>query len=103
MSSTLEAQPTADPAGTSPARGGWAALRPLVLRLHFYAGILVAPFLFIAAATGLLYAASWQLEQMIYSHELNAPPGRTMAPLSQQVAAARAAQPRGTVSAVRPA
>ncbi|AZS76006.1 hypothetical protein DDE74_38645 [Streptomyces lydicus] len=35
-------------------RTGWAALRPLVLRLHFYAGVLIAPFLLVAAVTGLL-------------------------------------------------
>ena len=33
----------------------WPQIRPFVLRLHFYAGILVGPFLLIAAVTGLLY------------------------------------------------
>ena len=34
------------------APGLWAQLRPLVLRLHFYAGIFVAPFLLVVALTG---------------------------------------------------
>jgi hypothetical protein len=44
-------------AAPAPARRTWAPLRPLILRLHFYAGVLIAPFLLLAAATGFLYAA----------------------------------------------
>ncbi|MGV9376240.1 PepSY-associated TM helix domain-containing protein [Nonomuraea sp. NPDC003707] len=83
-------------------RTAWTALRPLVLRLHFYAGVLIAPFLLVAACTGLMYAASYQIEQVVYQHELTAPVGKTGLPLSAQVAAARAAHPQGTVTAVRP-
>ncbi|MFG2500477.1 PepSY-associated TM helix domain-containing protein [Streptomyces sp. NPDC048441] len=88
----------------STGRSGWASLRPLVLRLHFYAGVLIAPFLLIAATTGLLYACSYQAEKIVYSHELRVPVGENKAelPLSKQVAAARKAHPEGTVSAVRP-
>ncbi len=32
------------------------SLRPLLVRLHFYAGVFVGPFILIAAVTGLLYA-----------------------------------------------
>jgi uncharacterized iron-regulated membrane protein len=89
-----------------PVRSGrpswWASLRPLVLRLHFYAGVLVAPFLLVAAATGLLYAASFQVEKIVYDHELRVPVGERELPVSRQVDAARAAHPEGTVSAVRP-
>jgi MFS family permease len=35
--------------------GVWAQLRPLILRLHFYAGVLVGPFILVAAVSGLLY------------------------------------------------
>ncbi|MFH8682865.1 PepSY-associated TM helix domain-containing protein [Streptomyces lydicus] len=84
-------------------RSGWAALRPLVLRLHFYAGVLVAPFLLVAAVTGLLYAASFQAEKVLYAHELSVPVGGRALPLAQQVAKARAAHPEGAVAAVRPA
>ncbi|MEU9332879.1 PepSY-associated TM helix domain-containing protein [Streptomyces sp. NPDC048290] len=90
--------PTAPP---SPAAPG-AALRPLILRLHFYAGLLVAPFLLIAALTGFLYAASFQVEKLVYADELTVPVGDTKLPISQQVAAAREAHPEGSVSAVRP-
>ncbi|MFH9084934.1 PepSY-associated TM helix domain-containing protein [Streptomyces sp. NPDC017673] len=97
--------PPATPAEASrPAtRGRWAPLRPLVLRLHFYAGVLVAPFLLIAAVTGLLYAGSFQAEKLVYGHELTVPAGERELPVSAQVAAARKAHPEGTVAAVRPA
>lgn len=89
-------------AAPAPTRRAWSSLRPLVLRLHFYAGVLVAPFLLVAASTGFLYAASFQAEKIIYSHELTVPVGDEKLPLSEQVAAARKAHPEGTVSAVRP-
>ncbi|MFJ3305169.1 PepSY-associated TM helix domain-containing protein [Streptomyces sp. NPDC086549] len=93
-------QPSSPSPAPSPSR--WAPLRPLVLRLHFYAGVLVAPFLLVAAVTGLLYAGSFQAERIVYAHETTVPVGRTKLPLSEQVAAARKAHPEGTVSAVRP-
>jgi uncharacterized iron-regulated membrane protein len=75
-----------------------------VLRLHFYAGALVAPFLLVAAVTGFLYAGSFQAEKLVYAHELTvARAGDTELPISDQVAAARKAHPEGTVSAIRPA
>ncbi|MFF6814868.1 PepSY-associated TM helix domain-containing protein [Streptomyces sp. NPDC012403] len=83
-------------------KSAWAGLRPLVLRLHFYAGVLVAPFLLVAALTGLLYAASFQAEEIVYDHELTVPVGDRKLPVSEQVAAAREAHPEGTISAVRP-
>ncbi|GAA2460305.1 PepSY domain-containing protein [Streptomyces glaucus] len=96
---TDEAPPPASP---PPAPGGWAALRPLVLRLHFYAGLFVAPFLLVAAVTGFLYAASFQAEKIVYAQETTVPVGERKLPVSRQVAAARAAHPGGTVTAVRP-
>ncbi|MFF0432531.1 PepSY-associated TM helix domain-containing protein [Streptomyces sp. NPDC004327] len=85
-------------------RGGWSALRPLLLRLHFYAGVLVAPFLLVAAVSGLLYALSFPAEKLLYAHELEVPvpEDASALPLSRQVAAARAANPDGTVTAVWP-
>ncbi|MFE5857248.1 PepSY-associated TM helix domain-containing protein [Streptomyces sp. NPDC056500] len=80
----------------------WSALRPLVLRIHFYAGLLVAPLLLIAAASGLLYALSFEAEKIIYSHELEVPVGDRVLPLADQVKAAQAARPDGTVTAVWP-
>ncbi|MFJ4779153.1 PepSY-associated TM helix domain-containing protein [Streptomyces sp. NPDC088762] len=101
---TPDATPDA-PAGIPKNRGGsWAALRPLLLRMHFYAGLLVAPLLFLAAATGLLYAGSWQAERIVYSDQLTvARVGEAALPLSAQVAAAKAAAPDGKVTSVAPA
>ncbi|QIJ65999.1 PepSY domain-containing protein [Streptomyces sp. JB150] len=90
------------PAAPSAPPRGWAPLRPLILRLHFYAGVLVAPFLLVAAVTGLLYAGSFQAEKIVYADELTVPVGDAKLPVSQQVAAAREAHPEGTVTAVRP-
>ena len=39
---------------------------PLLLRLHFYAGVIVAPFLLVAALTGLVYAFTPQIERAYY-------------------------------------
>ncbi|MEU9293143.1 PepSY-associated TM helix domain-containing protein [Streptomyces sp. NPDC048266] len=103
---TSEAPPsetTPDTAAPTPQKAGtWSALRPLVLRLHFYAGVLVAPFLLVAAASGLLYALSFQAEKVVYAHELEVPVGETTLPLSQQVTIARKVNPNGTVTAVWP-
>ncbi|EFG06513.1 integral membrane protein [Streptomyces clavuligerus] len=81
----------------------WSGLRPLALRVHFYAGLLVGPLLLIAAVSGLLYALSFQAEKFVYRQELTVPVGERALPLSAQVDAARAARPDGTVTAVWPA
>ena len=99
-----------DPAAGSPtgppAPGTWALLRPLVLRLHFYAGVLVAPFILVAAVTGGLYAVAPQVEQVVYADELHVQPAATAVPLADQVTAALAARGPGSEAdllAVRPA
>ncbi|MDA2811031.1 PepSY domain-containing protein [Nocardiopsis sp. RSe5-2] len=79
-----------------------AALRALVLRLHFYAGILIAPFIAVAAATGLLYAFSPTLEQVAYRDVLTVEAGGDPLPLQEQIDAAAEAYPEGTLDAVRP-
>ncbi|QGV80968.1 PepSY-associated TM helix domain-containing protein [Streptomyces ficellus] len=99
-------EPGTEAAESAPAAGGtkstWGALRPLLLRIHFYAGLLIAPLLLIAAISGLLYALSFQAEKIVYSHELRVPVGERVLPLAEQVAAAREAHPDGTVTAVWP-
>ncbi|BCJ47589.1 membrane protein [Actinoplanes ianthinogenes] len=80
-----------------------SAFGALLLRLHFYAGLLVAPFLLVAATTGILYAFAPQIERAVYSTELTvANPGTAALPLAEQVAAARAANPSGDLLSVRP-
>ncbi|PWJ54456.1 Uncharacterized iron-regulated membrane protein [Quadrisphaera granulorum] len=84
----------------------WSRLRPLVLRLHFFAGVLVAPFILVAAVTGGLYATAPQVEQVVYGHELHVAPSATALPLDAQIGAALAARGAGSESAlvaVRPA
>ncbi|WP_212735519.1 PepSY-associated TM helix domain-containing protein [Herbidospora galbida] len=96
---------TADPLPPQapPRRGVWAQLRPLLLRTHFYAGVFIAPFILVAAVTGLIYTAAPQIERMVYDHELRVPAGQAAQPLSKQVAAARAAHPSGEITSVMPA
>lgn len=108
LDTTPDAAPGTEPA-TAPATPGrgpgtWAALRPLLLRLHFYAGVLIAPLLFLAAATGLLYAGSWQAEKILYADQLTVESvSDSTLTLGAQVSAAKRAAPQGTVTAVWPA
>lgn len=82
--------------------GVWAQLKPLVLRLHFYAGVLVAPFILVAAVTGLIYSAAPQIEQAVYADEMTVTPGTAQLPLAEQFAVARQAHPDGTLVEIRP-
>ncbi|MEG3626761.1 PepSY-associated TM helix domain-containing protein [Streptomyces poriticola] len=96
--------PPPDDAGGTPApariRSGWW---PLLTRLHFYAGVLVAPFLLVAAVTGLAYTAVPQLDQLVYGEQLRVERvGETPRPLAEQLAAVREAHPEGTVASVVP-
>ncbi|RKT88520.1 Uncharacterized iron-regulated membrane protein [Saccharopolyspora antimicrobica] len=81
----------------------WPALRPLVRRLHFYAGIFIGPFLVVTALTGLLYIFTPQLERAIYDHELRVPPSPVTQSLATQIEVAREALPGAELTAVRPA
>jgi len=83
-----------------PTRSGW---RGLVLRLHFYAGLLVGPFILVATVTGLLYVLTPQLESVLYAEQLRVPPTTRQLPLAEQVRAAQAVEPGGELVAVRPA
>ncbi|HEX8869328.1 MAG TPA: PepSY-associated TM helix domain-containing protein, partial [Lentzea sp.] len=87
---------------TAPARTSFA-WRGLFLRLHFYAGVLVGPFILVAALTGVLYALTPQLESWVYSDQLRVPVSAQRLPLSEQVDAALATSPNGSLVAVRPA
>lgn len=96
---------TSVPPSSPPARARGAAdrWRPLLLRWHFYAGILVGPFLLVASVTGLLYAVIPQVDSAVYRHELRVDRiGGHVLPLGEQVAAARRAHPEGTITSVTP-
>ncbi|MBU2664761.1 PepSY domain-containing protein [Actinoplanes bogorensis] len=101
MSTTAPPSTERPAARTRPA--GKRGFGPLLLRLHFYAGIFVAPFLFVAALTGLAYVFTPQIDQIVYANELTvADTGGQVRPLSEQITAARNAHPDGTVAAIRP-
>ncbi|MFZ2512785.1 MAG: PepSY-associated TM helix domain-containing protein, partial [Gordonia sp. (in: high G+C Gram-positive bacteria)] len=75
----------------------------LLKRLHFYAGILVAPFLLVAAISGGLYALAPQAEQLIYRAQLHTDSTGPNHSIAEQIEAAAATRPDLTVTAVRPA
>lgn len=103
MTSTVTTEPPA-PDGAPARPSTWSVLQPLLVRLHFYAGVLVGPFLLVAATTGLLYSVAPQLEAVVHRHELTvAAVGTERLDLADQVAAARAAHPEGRVVQLQPA
>lgn len=82
---------------------GAGDVRRFFLRLHFYAGIFVGPFLLVAAVTGGLYAVAPSLEQWMYRDQLTAQSDGPALPLTDQVRAAQQVRPDLSVVAVRPA
>ncbi|WP_330257414.1 PepSY domain-containing protein [Nocardia sp. NBC_00565] len=78
-------------------------LYPLAMRLHFYAGIFIAPFILIAAVTGALYAISPTLESITSHDLLKVEPNGATRSLAEQVTAAVATQPNLQLAAVAPA
>ncbi len=91
------------PAPARPSPGWWVGTRPLLVRLHFYVGLFVGPFLLVAAATGLLYTLTPQIERFVHADALTAQAGGPAVPLGDQVAAATAALPGLAVTEIRPA
>lgn len=75
----------------------------LVMRLHFYAGIFIAPFILIAALSGGLYALAPTAENILYSDLLHTDSTGPTASVAEQVDAATQIRPDLTVHAVRPA
>ncbi|BDH45565.1 membrane protein [Salmonella enterica subsp. enterica serovar Choleraesuis] len=89
------------PSGALPVRG---ALPGLIRRLHFYIGLFIAPFIFIAALSGTLYVLAPQLENYLYREALTTSASGEARPLSQQISAAREyAGQQLKIYAVRPA
>ncbi|MBX7450221.1 PepSY domain-containing protein [Mycolicibacterium sp. 3033] len=92
-------EPLSPTVGPSTTRRDW---RPLLVRLHFYAGVLVGPFLIVAAVTGALYALAPSIERVVY-RDLLSVEQRPAIPLDEQVRRARTDHPDLSVAAVRPA
>lgn len=95
---TRPGTPVPPPRGAGTFRG----LKPLITRIHFYAGLFVGPFLLVAAVTGLLYTLAPTLERWVHADALQVPVSGPAAPLSEQVGAAVATQPGLPVAEVRP-
>ncbi|WP_347222060.1 PepSY-associated TM helix domain-containing protein, partial [Mycolicibacterium poriferae] len=89
------------PSATKAGRPG--AFRSFFLRLHFYAGLFVGPFLLVAAITGGLYAVAPSLEQWIYRDYLHSDTRGDFQTVAEQIRAAQQVRPDLTVTAVRPA
>ncbi|MEL2241878.1 PepSY-associated TM helix domain-containing protein [Leclercia adecarboxylata] len=70
---------------TCTSRAAWGNL---LRRLHFYIGLFVGPFIFIAALSGTLYVATPQLENALYHHALFSETRGTARPLAEQIAVA---------------
>ncbi|WP_430593244.1 PepSY-associated TM helix domain-containing protein [Humidisolicoccus flavus] len=95
-------QPSPPTRRTPRNREGWFA--QLLMRLHFYAGIFIGPFILIAAASGALYAFTPQLERLVYADVLTAPVTETSLSLSEQVTIANEfVGSDAVIAAVRPA
>lgn len=90
----------ADLPGSAKPRSGLAAL---ARRVHFLAGLAVAPFLVVMCLTGLANAFTPQIVNAMHGQELfvDTESGSSQ-PASDQVAAAMAAHPQGTVKSVIP-
>lgn len=80
------------------------ALLTLLRRLHFYIGLFVGPFIFVAALSGTLYVLTPQLEEALYHQVLHTKDQGPQQPISQQIAAARQYIGKdANIYAVRPA
>ncbi|NLU15881.1 MAG: PepSY domain-containing protein [Serratia liquefaciens] len=76
---------------------------PLAMRIHFYIGLFVGPFLLIAALSGIFYALTPQIESRLYAPQLYNDSTGPVLPLKQQIMAAQAIAPsKASLSAVRP-
>lgn len=80
-----------------------AEMRAFLTRLHFYVGLFVGPFIFVAALSGTLYVLTPQLENYIFRNELTGSIGESQS-LEKQINVARTyLGPGASLFAVRPA
>ncbi|MGH3544587.1 MAG: PepSY-associated TM helix domain-containing protein [Mycobacteriales bacterium] len=98
---TPESAETASPRQSSRGGGGLRGFRALLIRVHFYAGIFIAPFIVMAALTGLAYTATPQLDDIAYGSQLHvATVEAERLPVAEQVAAAQRSVPGLDVTSV---
>ena len=91
-------------AGLSPPRRSGKILFALLMRMHFYVGLLVGPFILVAALTGMVYVLTPSVEAWLYRNALTASAEGAPQPLARQVDTARLATGQDVLpAAVRPA
>ena len=73
-----------------------------IWRWHFYAGIIVAPFLMILAITGSIYLFKPQIEQNLYQEYYDVTPTGEKISADQQIASVKEAYPEASVVSYRP-
>ncbi|WP_052366729.1 PepSY-associated TM helix domain-containing protein [Paraoerskovia marina] len=89
-STDVAAPPQASPPSPPRRPGAWQAVQPVLARLHFYAGILIGPFLVVAASTGLLYTLAPTIERVLHADILTVEQvGTDRTSLADQVASLR--------------
>ncbi|WP_416674263.1 PepSY-associated TM helix domain-containing protein [Egbenema bharatensis] len=71
-------------------------------RWHFFAGLLVIPFMLVLAITGSIYLFKPQLDGMMYPHLLTVQPTATPVSYTQQVAAVERGYPEATITRIIP-
>lgn len=76
------------------------ALHRTVWRWHFYAGLVVAPFMFILAVTGAIYLFNDEINDVLYRDLRIVAPVSDPVPLSKMAEAAIAANPGGKVTRI---
>ena len=96
MSATDQQEPAA-PASKARSAGRWYAT---VWRWHFYAGLVVAPFLLILAVTGAIYLFNTELNDIIYPDLMFVDSAGPAVPASRWVASAEQAFPDATVTRI---
>ncbi|MBV7282697.1 PepSY domain-containing protein [Corynebacterium sp. TAE3-ERU30] len=79
-----------------------SGLGALVRRIHFYAGMFIGPFLFVAAVSGALYAVAPSMESVVYRDILRAPESNTSVSLEEQVRAAHDEHPDLPIAQIWP-
>nr|WP_227389773.1 PepSY-associated TM helix domain-containing protein [Halomonas malpeensis] len=88
---------------SSPRRTG-KLLFALFMRMHFYIGLLIGPFILVAALSGIVYVMTPAVEEWLYRDALTASSQEAGEPLARQIQAAQVASGQaGLPAAVRPA
>ncbi len=104
MTTLTDPQPstdTPDTTETKPSTEADASLFRVVWRWHFYAGIFVAPFLWVVALTGSLYLFSTEIMDLAHADIFFVEPTAKRAPLASQLEAAQASFPGESIDNVR--